>query len=101
MATDFDPRRAEPGQEFGYTASEERTIAKGDELPEGATLLSVDDESGDRRVRLDGVQRVIRADDSGIVHPKTQDDVNVLDAFGLPVARKAKKEAEASDTKGA
>lgn len=53
---EFAPRRAEPGQRFGYTTS-------------------------------DGRQREIRADEDGVVHPRSADDVAVLDTFALPEAR--------------
>jgi hypothetical protein len=90
MPDQFDPRRAEPGQEFGYTGSVEKTIDEDEELPAGATLLSVDEESGERRIRLDGVQKTLKADADGVVHPKSNEDVALADAFGLPVAQKAK-----------
>lgn len=93
--SEFEPRRAEPGQEFGYTTSEESTIPEGEDVPEGVTLLSTDEETGDRRVRTDGVQRTLKADSEGVVHPKTLEDVQMLDTFALPVARAAMKAPEA------
>lgn len=98
----FDPRRAEPGQEFSYTTSETTDVAKGEDGPEGAVLVSVDQETGDQVYRRDGVERTLKADKSGVVRPKTQADVAVLDGFGLPVHRAAKKEAaEEADAKAA
>jgi hypothetical protein len=66
MPQDFDLRRAEPGQTFGYTAQ-------------------------------DGSQRELKADDEGVVEPKTAEDVAILDTFDLPVARKAMAELKAAE----
>lgn len=63
---DFEPRRAKPGQQFGYTTA-------------------------------DGRQRELEADEEGVVHPATAEDVAALDAFDLPVARKALAEEKAEE----
>jgi len=93
----FDPRRAEPGQEFGYTATEERTVKADDEAPEGWTPSGIDPETGDRTFVREGVQKTMKADDSGVVHPKSIEEVAVLDSFALPVARSAIAEAKKSE----
>jgi membrane-associated protease RseP (regulator of RpoE activity) len=92
MSDDFEPRRAEPGQVFGYTADVTHTVtkeaaAKDDFEPKGE-LVSVDEEGRKTFVEY-GKQVEIRADDEGVVRPKTLGDVAVLDSFGLPVARSA------------
>lgn len=63
---DFEPRRAKPGQTFGYTTRE-------------------------------GRQRELVADDEGVVHPDTAEDVAALDTFDLPVARKVLAEERAAE----
>lgn len=42
----------------------------------------------------EGEQVELQADDEGVVWPKTAHDVEVLDSFDLPVARKALAEAK-------
>ena len=64
MGNGLDPRRAEPGQVFGFTDRE-------------------------------GNQKTIKADDEGVVHPDNAEEVAALDAFDLPVARKALSEEKA------
>jgi hypothetical protein len=105
MATDFEPRRAEPGQEFGYTGNVHRTIGVDDEIPEdeGWAVTGYDPGEGDdpketRTITRYGVQKTLRADDSGVVHPRSQEEVDLLDSFALPVARSAMK-AEAEPKK--
>lgn len=91
MAEDFDPRRAEPGQEFGYTGTDRVELADADVVPDGSTLAVEIDGDGNRTryaVR-DGVQKTLKADDQGVVHPRNAEDNAALDSFGLPVARKA------------
>jgi hypothetical protein len=70
----FDPRRAKPGQTFSYQEL----------VTEKATGRTIQRE------------RTIRADDDGVVWPKRAGDQAALDAFGLSVARDAKRSA-ASD----
>jgi hypothetical protein len=83
----FDPRHAhEPGQEFSYTTTEDTEVEKGGDAPEGAILVSRDPETGAEIWRRDGVERTLRADGNGIVRPKTDADVALLDGFGLKVA---------------
>lgn len=65
--TDFDPRRALPGQAFTYH----------DETGQAHTLT---------------------ADDEGVVRPKDRLGAEVLEGFGLPVARKAIAEERAKRT---
>jgi hypothetical protein len=86
MAEDFAPRRAEPDQEFGYTGSVTTTLDPDDEIPPGATLVEIRDDK--RLVRIDGVQKTLRAGKDGVVQPKDAEDAALLDAFDLPVARK-------------
>lgn len=64
--SDFEPRRAAPGQSFGYTGP-------------------------------DGEQRELAADKDGVVRPKTAQDVEVLDGFELPVARKVLADEKADE----
>jgi hypothetical protein len=96
---DFEPRRAEAGQEFGYTADETREIAIDDEVPEGWRISATDPGEGKHTILREGAQRTLKADAEGVVHPKTQADVDVLDSFALPVARKAAEKSEATKTK--
>lgn len=92
---EFEPRRAEPGTEFTFTTSEEKTFLRS-EVPDGATILAVDDDDPHRvRVRIDGVHKTFRADDEGVVRPKNEDQEATMRAFGLPVARKAEAEDKA------
>lgn len=97
--TDFEPRRAEPGQEFGYTADETREIAADDEIPEGFRVTHGDAEAGTVSILREGVQRTLTADAEGVVTPHTQADKDLLDSFALPVARKAIAEKKAEATK--
>jgi hypothetical protein len=105
MATDFDPRRAEPGQEFGYTASETADLPEGENLTdeqvaEGWTITGFDPDTKKREITRAGVQKTFKADANGVVHPKSLDEERVADAYGLPVARKAaEKTPEASGKK--
>lgn len=94
---EFDPRRAEPGQEFTYTATVDEEVDKDADDPEGAELVSIDDETGVRTFRRFGVERTLKADREGVVRPKTAQDVAVLDGFGLPVARSAQKAEAKAD----
>ena len=99
MATDFEPRRAEPGQEFGYTGSDTRTIADDEpltdeQIAEGWAVTGFNPETEKREITRSGVQKTFKADDSGVVHPKSLEEVAVLDSYGLPVARSAQKAAE-------
>lgn len=108
-AAEFDPRRAEPGQEFSYiVASDDRTIGEDAEIPPGADdlglVLDSDGKStGKRTIRVYGIERTLKADDQGIVRPKTSRDEQVLDSFGLtrhgPAVAAAKADAKAADTK--
>lgn len=94
----FEPRHAhEPGQEFGYTTTEDIEVEKGEDAPEGAILVSRDPETGVEVWRRDGVERTLKADGDGLVHPKTAADDAILASFGLAIAHeKAAKKAEAS-----
>jgi hypothetical protein len=94
MAEEFDPRRAEPDQEFEYTTSVDSTIEADEDVPDGAEVVGIrtvnegkDNERTVREIRRYGVARTLKADKQGIVHPKTSADVAVLDSFGLPRAR--------------
>jgi hypothetical protein len=99
---EFDPRRAEPGQAFSYHTSVDATLDDGEDVPEGVEILSVDPETKQTRIRRFGVERTLRADDQGVVHPQTAEDEAVLLSFGLPVARKAAAEEKAAaDAKAA
>lgn len=102
MATDFDPRRAEPGQEFGYTGSDTKAIDVGtitdEQVAEGWAVTGFDPETGKQEITRSGLQKTFKADADGVVHPKTIEEERIADAYGLPVARSAKK-SEASDTK--
>jgi hypothetical protein len=103
MAEEFEPRRAEPDQEFTYTTTRDVKLADGDDVPEGAEIISVDDgEDGTRTrvARLYGVERNLKADKEGVVHPKTAADVALLDTFALPVARSAMKTENTATTPG-
>lgn len=107
MADEFEPRRADPGQEFGYTASETKTLdadatLDDEQVAAGWLLTGFDPETGRREITRQGVQKTIKADDSGVVRPKSQEEVAVLDTFSLPVARSVKaaeKQSEASGEK--
>lgn len=94
---EFDPRRAEPGQEFTYTGTRDEKLAAGEDLPDGVDVIGVDDETGERTIRRYGVEISMKADKDGVVRPKTAADEAVLNGFGLPVARSAKAESKASD----
>lgn len=98
---DFELRRAEPGQEFGYTTTERINLDEGEDPPEGTTLGVDTDTDADgnpvtKRFSIrEGVQRTIKADDQGVVTPRSDEDVRILDTFDLPVARKAIAERQA------
>lgn len=103
---EFDPRRAEPGAVFSYTTTERTELAENDELPEGAELAVETDTDADGKttskrfaVRY-GVTKDLTADDAGVVHPKSAEDVAALDRFDLPVARKAIAESKADKPAG-
>lgn len=103
MAEEFDPRRAEPGQEFGYTANETKTLdddLTDEQIADGWAVTGYDPETQKREITRQGVQKTIKADDSGVVQPKSTEEVAVLDSFALPVARSAvEKKPEASGKK--
>lgn len=73
-----DPRRAEPGQEFGYTDADGNQVTR----------------------RADA--------ETGLIRPRNAEETRLFDSFDLPVARTtSKKKAEApeptpepADTKG-
>lgn len=94
---EFELRRAEPGQEFTYTTTDRTKLDEGEDAPEGARIEQDVNEDGEatRYAVREGVSRTIRADDKGIVTPRSQEDVNALDLFDLPVARKAIAERQA------
>lgn len=98
-ADEFDPRRAEPGQEFGYTSNETKTIDEGVDLDDeqiaaGWTVTGFDPETSKREITRAGVQKTFKADDSGVVHPRNIEEARIADAYGLPVARSAQKAEE-------
>jgi hypothetical protein len=100
MSEEFEPRRAEPGQEFSYTTTKDVTLAEGDDVPEGAEIVSVEDDDDGVRTRVArqyGIERTIKADADGVVHPKTAADKAILDGFSLPVARSAIAESKAAE----
>jgi hypothetical protein len=108
MATDeFEPRRADPDQTFGYTGSDTKKLPLGDDLTEeqeieGWAITGFDPETGDREITRSGVQKTFKSDADGIVRPTSIEEVRVLDAYQLPVARsvqKAEKTPEASGKK--
>lgn len=101
--SEFEPRRAEPGQEFGYTVPrEDTTVSKEryekEDFEAPGELTAEDVETGARTYSRFGVQRTLKADAEGVVRPQTAADVALLDTFDLPVARKA-IEADKSDSK--
>lgn len=103
--TDFEPRSAKSAdfEEITYTGTKDVAWSPGDEVPPGATIVDITDDSklkeGEGRTfvaRIDGVQKTLRARD-GIFHPQDAEDDRALVAFGLPHARASK--SEASDSK--
>lgn len=100
MATEFDPRRAEPGTEFSYTTTTREKLDDGEDLPEGARLEVDTDEEGKVTARYairEGVQKTFRAGDDGVVWPKNAEEDRALSTFDLPVARTAQREAKAAE----
>jgi len=102
MTEEFEPRRAEPGTEFTYSVTERTKLGDDEDLPEGATLsVETSEPDADGKVETtryavrEGVQRTLKTDDDGVVHPKTQADALLLDRYDLPVARKAIAESKA------
>lgn len=99
--SEFDPRRAEPGQEFTYTTNVDDEIEADEDVPAGGEVIGIrlvnegkDNERPVRVVRRFGVQRTLRADAQGVVTPGNSEDEAILVGFGLPVARAAKEEAK-------
>lgn len=114
---EFEPRsgKRDSLEEITYTGTDDVPWEPGDDIPPGATIVDlttdegVDDEGNpkprQRFARIEGVQKTLKADASGLFHPKSQEDENALLAFGLPVSRESKaaepkKEEPAGGKKG-
>jgi hypothetical protein len=94
----LDARKAEPGTEFGYTGNEFKEIGPDDEIPEGWTPTHYDPETDKRTIGRLGIQKTMKADDAGLVHPRDEFEASILDSFGLKVVRTTKAEkAEAAE----
>jgi len=106
MGTEFEPRRAEPGQVITYTAPVTHEIVpEGEAVPEGTVTVkgaAIGREGAYAErdyVQRTGVQRSLTADGNGIIHPETAADVAVLESFGYPVAHSGRGvDAPAKDT---